>query len=108
MKPAVQKIFEHPQTPYEKPAGVKPMKVDGWIGPITNGWVRQYQKSLVAKGKKIVKDTRVDRLPPGGGKTAYTILEANFDMAALYPERFESLWGFTDFPPELTTSLYFS
>lgn len=53
------------------------LKVDGWIGPITLRWIKQFQIDLKQHGYSIVADGRVDRAgatKSSVSKTFYTIL----------------------------------
>ncbi len=102
------KIWERSSVP--PPAGA--MTVDGWMGPITDRWIRTFQSGVTMNKPSpdaMVHDGIVDRALVGrygsiSGRT-YTIIALNFSFYNRYPELYYFLPTAPDLPALLAYSL---
>jgi hypothetical protein len=104
----LKKIWERSSAP--RPGGT--MKVDGWMGPITDRWIRKFQSGATLKPPSpdvMVHDGIVDRAIGGTDSTEYgqkwTILALNFGFRNRYPELYDILPFAPDVPALLTSAL---
>jgi hypothetical protein len=70
------------------------MVVDGFIGPITVGWIDKFQKDTKAAGVNVLADSRVDRAfaeRSTVSKTFYTILALNAELKKRNPAAYAAL-----------------
>lgn len=70
------------------------LAIDGWIGPITNYWIKRFQLEMKAVGNKIATDGRVDRAfgsTSSVSKTLYTIVALNHMLKVRNPAAFQQL-----------------
>ena len=64
------------------------LKIDGYIGPITIGWIKQFQEDSKKAGVNVLVDSRIDRAfgqVSSISKTVYTILVLNRALLARNP-----------------------
>ncbi|NWF83073.1 MAG: hypothetical protein HXY18_04500 [Bryobacteraceae bacterium] len=70
------------------------LKVDGWIGPVTIGWIKRFQEEVNRKGNNVLADGRVDRAfayTSSVSKTVYTIILLNAFCKAKNPAAYNRL-----------------
>ena len=70
------------------------LKVDGWIGPTTNGYIQKFQTKMKDAGNKILADGRVDRAfgkESTVSKTYYTIVFLNLVLKKWNPAAWNDL-----------------
>lgn len=70
------------------------LEVDGWIGPITIGWIKRFQQEVSRKGNNVLGDGRVDRAfgyTSSVSKTVYTIILLNAFCKAKNPAAYNRL-----------------
>jgi hypothetical protein len=101
---------------WERVKGAMPpagnMVVDGWMGPTTDRWIRDYQSGRVfdpPQPSLMVHDGIVDRAM-GGEDTpiqhrTWTIIMLNVGFKKKYPELYYTLPAAPDLPPLLASSL---
>jgi hypothetical protein len=68
--------------------------VDGWIGPITNAYIKAFQKEIRGRGADVATDGRVDRATSVRSsitKTVYTILVLNQSLRSIDPNAFKRI-----------------
>ena len=70
------------------------LKIDGYIGPITIGWIRQFQEDSKKAGVNVLVDSRIDRAfgqVSSISKTVYTILVLNNALLGRNPAAYTAL-----------------
>jgi hypothetical protein len=70
------------------------LKVDGWIGPTTNGWIKRFQTDAKAAGNDVLVDGRIDRAfgqISTISKTIYAILVMNTALKKTNPNAYQNL-----------------
>ena len=70
------------------------LKVDGYIGPTTISWIKQFQEDAMKAGVKVLVDSRVDRAfgqVSSISKTVYTILVLNRALRERNPAAYAAL-----------------
>lgn len=70
------------------------ISVDGWIGPITSGFIKQFQSDMAKAGNSVFQDGRIDRAfgkTSSVSKTIYTILMLNFALKKGNPAAFAQI-----------------
>jgi len=104
----LKKIWERSSA--RPPGGV--MKVDGWMGPITDRWIREFQSGATMTpptSDAMVHDGIVDRATGGASSTeagqTWTIMGLNFSFRNRYPELYDILPLAPDLPPLLAYAL---
>lgn len=104
----LKKIWERTSAP--PPGGI--MKVDGWMGPTTDRWIRKFQSGATItppNPEAMVRDGIVDKAYGGTASTGYgqtwTILGLNFSFRNRYPELYAILPFAPDLPPLLAIAL---
>jgi len=106
----LKKIWDKHKYQATPPPGV--MKVDGFMGPTTHRWIKNFQSGATMKTpdptvmfqdgivNRAVADTLV-----AGTERSYTIVMLNFNFKVKYPELYYILPIAPDLPPELAYSL---
>lgn len=68
--------------------------VDGYIGPITIGWIRTFQSDVRAQNGNVMVDGRVDRafsIKSSVSRTVYTIVFLNWRLSRVNPSAYAAL-----------------
>jgi hypothetical protein len=96
--------------PFPWPPHPGDIEVDGYWGPTTRRWINQFQRDVLARGRKTATDGRVDAVPlkKGGiqkegsiSHTYYTIIFMNTGLKKARPTLFADISNDPDCPPEL-------
>lgn len=106
----LKKIWDKHKTKAQPPAGV--MKVDGFMGPTTHRWIKNFQSGATMKTPDptvmyqdgIVNRAVADSLIAETERT-WTIVMLNYNFEVKYPELYYILPLAPDLPPELAYSL---
>jgi hypothetical protein len=106
----LKKIWDKHRTKAQPPAGT--MAVDGWMGPTTDRWIRNFQSGATMKipdPSVMFQDGIVNRAVAAqsvaGSDKSYTIVMLNYNFQVKYPELYPMLPAAPDLPPELAYSL---
>ncbi len=70
------------------------LKIDGYIGPITIGWIKQFREDSKKAGVNVRVDSRIDRAfgqVSSISKTVYTILVLNSALLGKNPAAYTAL-----------------
>lgn len=70
--------------------------VDGYIGPITIGWIRTFQSDIRAENGNVMVDGRVDRafsIKSSVSRTVYTVVFLNWKLSRVNPAAYAALPG---------------
>jgi len=81
-------LLKHYNSPGSQTRPAGNMVVDGYHGPITQKWINQYQRELLAPDVPTAQDGRVDRAYGMMGsisKTIYVIIQMNASFKHRYP-----------------------
>jgi hypothetical protein len=85
------------------------LAVDGYIGPITVGWIDTFQKEMKASVVNVLTDSRVDRAfaeKSTVSKTFYTILALNSELRNRNPAAYAGLPGQVPLNPKPRANPY--
>ena len=92
----------------KQPVGGKPMMIDGWIGPQTVNWIKDFQRRMRENGEPCYLDGRVDAARYQTStvtKTVYTIILMNTYLLRKNPKAHADPASDPDCPIELRNAL---
>lgn len=74
--------------------GPNSLQIDGWIGPVTTGYIKKFQQEAKQSGNNVLVDSRVDKAysyTSSISQTVYTIILLNVGCKSRNPQAYDAL-----------------